>query len=128
MSIVYLAIQEGVYRHNILAVASTEHEAIDAGIRSIREEDDHYHTVEIITIEIGSVGIERQVCRLKWVPDEQKPVEPYKVYKAYTSPEPGKIHRFDFIYRKEDTYTSPYPYDSYGYAKEGKEVKLSSEI
>lgn len=45
---VYSAVKQGVYRHEILGVASTEARAVEIGKHFVTSEHDHYHSVTIV--------------------------------------------------------------------------------
>lgn len=62
---VYLAIQTGVYRHNV-QVFSMLSKAMEYATKSITEESDHYHNYEILESSVDSPDNEKEVCELMW--------------------------------------------------------------
>lgn len=57
---VFLPIESGVYRHGIKGAFTSLQEAIAAGAESIRAEEDHYHDIEVIFLQIGLKASEIQ--------------------------------------------------------------------
>ena len=57
----YVAIQQGVYRHKIVAVTSYEADAVRASIEFLKNEKDDYHTVDIVLFRDGQ---EISVCEI----------------------------------------------------------------
>lgn len=53
MSKVYVAIESGVYRHNIIGVFSNLDQAEQSAVSAIEQEHDHYHEVEIVEIKVN---------------------------------------------------------------------------
>lgn len=54
--IVYIAIQKGVYRHQVIAVRSDLESAKQAASDAVDEEHDHYHDVEVLECELDGAG------------------------------------------------------------------------
>lgn len=50
----YMAIQNSVYRHDIIGVFSTLELAEQAAEESIREESDHFHSVVIVEADLDA--------------------------------------------------------------------------
>lgn len=55
---VYVAIQEGVYRHDIVAVCTDQAKAEELAKDSVDAEYDHYHSVEIVEMDLDGVAPE----------------------------------------------------------------------
>jgi hypothetical protein len=76
----YLAVQRGVYRHTIVMLSGRLDEAMLAGVKSIEEEYDHHHDIEIIQVLPGEYiraeSEEHAICSLQYVwntPGGRKP-------------------------------------------------------
>lgn len=54
----FVAIQRGVYRHEIVGVASTLERAKELGQAAIKAEPDHYHAIEIVMRKLNESGPE----------------------------------------------------------------------
>ena len=61
---IYIAVQKGVYRHDIVAACSTLERAIELGKEAIKNESDHFHSIEIVERELDKDGEENLVCTL----------------------------------------------------------------
>jgi hypothetical protein len=64
MSLIYIAVQRGIYRHDIVAACRTLEEAKVLGSDAIRAEPDHYHGVEIVSRRVGKGGPETVIGTL----------------------------------------------------------------
>ncbi len=62
--IIYVAIQCGIYRHEIVGVASTLERAQELGRASIAAEPDHHHSIEIVRRTLDEAGSEALVGEL----------------------------------------------------------------
>lgn len=63
--LLYVAVQRGVYRHNIEGVSDDLEFVKACGRRSIEEEHDHYHDIEIIAFGPPLLQ-ETDICTLRW--------------------------------------------------------------
>ena len=61
---VYIAVQRGVYRHDIVAACATLARAKVLGEAAIAAEPDHYHEIEIVARELDGAGAERLIGTL----------------------------------------------------------------
>lgn len=61
----FVAVQRGVYRHDVVGVASTLDRAKELGEAAIQAEPDHYHDIEIVMRQLNETGPEVLVGRLR---------------------------------------------------------------
>ena len=65
---VYIAIQKGVYRHNVLGTFTSMEAAAVQAKTSLKEEEDHYHNVEIVESELDEFGTPDKIVEtFKWI-------------------------------------------------------------
>ena len=66
----FVAIQKGVYRHNLVGVFENRIAAEKGAVEFLKKEPDHYHHVEIIELEEGRVYTEDKVLEtVLWFSD-----------------------------------------------------------
>lgn len=66
--ILFVAIRKGVYRHGVLFASRELEKVVRAGRKSIEEEADHYHGVEIIEVAMDRLDAEGlTLYKLDWV-------------------------------------------------------------
>jgi hypothetical protein len=59
----YVAVQAGVYRHDIVGVSDNEYDVHLRGVEAILEEEDKYHHIEIVRVN----GNEEEIVDLlRW--------------------------------------------------------------
>ena len=65
MNEVYVAIQQGVYRHAVIGAFTTLDAATAVGCEAVTAEDDHYHDVVVLACPLDGRG-ERLLGRCTW--------------------------------------------------------------
>lgn len=58
MAAIYIVIQRGMYRHNIIGAALSITKAKEMAEKAMREESDHYHDLEVTLVNINDEGEE----------------------------------------------------------------------
>lgn len=66
----FVAVQCGIYRHNVIGVFSSFDKAVIAAEIAIVHESDHYHTIQILytTVDTASLGVHdmKLVATCEW--------------------------------------------------------------
>lgn len=71
----YLAIQIGNYRQQVVFCGTNLAHALEAARQAIENESDHYHDVEILALELDIPIMDSpRVAFLSWDKKEQRPV------------------------------------------------------
>ncbi len=70
----FVVTQEGVYRHRIVGIFRRFDKAMEAAVKEVREEHDHYHNSQICHMEVddSSATNEHQLVEVSWVGDDDK--------------------------------------------------------
>jgi len=74
----FVAVRQGIYRHEIIGIYRRLDQALLAGAQTIEEEPDHYHTAAVVEVRLGETLV--MPCHFKvdatWRDAPQSPERP----------------------------------------------------